>query len=336
MPVELVCACGRHLLAKEEYSGRRTNCPECGRELLIPFPKEGTDPEVGPLPGYGVPTSGKATASLVLGLLSFCASFLTGLPAIVIGLLGIREIGRSRGYLKGQGMAIAGVVTGVLGTLVSAVLMLPALQAAREAARRAQCTNNLKEIGLSLHNFASEKGTLPPVAITDKTGKPLLSWRVAILPYLGSDEKALYQQFHLDEPWDSPHNLTLLSKMPRAYRCPSQPPRMLAGQTYYRVVSGPGTLFEPGRPIPLAAVKDGTSDTLAVIESATAVPWTQPESIPFGPGVPLPTLGGPHPKTCQILCADGSVHTVSNALPAPTLRGLITRDGGEMVTIGDF
>ena len=69
-----------------------------------------------------------------------------------------------------------------------------------------------------MHNYDSTHGSLPPHAIYGKDGKPLLSWRVLILPYI--EEQALYEQFHLDEPWDSPHNEPLLRQIPRCYRSP--------------------------------------------------------------------------------------------------------------------
>ena len=84
---------------------------------------------------------------------------------------------------------------------VAIALLLPAVQSAREAARRAQCVNNLKQIGLAFHNYHSANNAFPRAAITDKQGKPLLSWRVAILPYIG--QQGLYNRFNLDEPWDS-------------------------------------------------------------------------------------------------------------------------------------
>src|SRR6202789_1676353 len=110
------------------------------------------------------------------------------------------------------------VVIAIIAVLIA--LLLPAVQAAREAARRAQCVNNLKQIGLAMHNYHSANDAFPMPAITDKDGKPLLSRRVAILPYIEKQE--LYNKFKLEEPWDSPHNKALLKEMPTTYLCPSQ------------------------------------------------------------------------------------------------------------------
>ena len=91
---------------------------------------------------------------------------------------------------------------------------------ARQAAIRSQCVNNEKQIGLAIHNYISVHESFPPAYTTDKAGKPLLSWRVLILPYIEQD--ALYKEFHLDEAWDSPHNKALIARMPAPYRCPSE------------------------------------------------------------------------------------------------------------------
>src|SRR5215216_7139987 len=87
------------------------------------------------------------------------------------------------------------VVIAIIAVLIA--LLLPAVQAAREAARRVQCVNNLKQIGLGILNFHDQEGHYPPPAITGQDGRPLLSWRVALLPYIG--EEALYREFHLGE-----------------------------------------------------------------------------------------------------------------------------------------
>ena len=100
--------------------------------------------------------------------------------------------------------------------LVLVALLLPARSRARPTAQRAQSMNNMKQILLAILDYEKAHGTLPPAYIADKDGKPLLSWRVLILPYL--DCKDLYDQFHLDEPWDSDHNKQLIEKMPGFYR----------------------------------------------------------------------------------------------------------------------
>ncbi len=132
------------------------------------------------------------------------------------------------------------------GILVA--LLLPAVQAAREAARRAQCTNNMKQIMLAMHNYHSANNSLPR-DITDKNGKPLLSWRVAILPYIEQNE--LYQKFKQDEPWDSPHNKELLKEMPIPFKCPSLG-KTVPFTTTYCGFMGPGAIFETGQDIGFA------------------------------------------------------------------------------------
>ncbi|MBX6315577.1 MAG: DUF1559 domain-containing protein [Isosphaeraceae bacterium] len=339
MPIQVTCECGRQLQAKEEYAGRTTHCPDCGRELVIPLPESQawSAPEVGPpkdvYPGEAG-TSGKAIASLVLGLLSFLCVFFTGIPAIILGILGLNDIDRSQGRLKGRGLAVGGIVTGSIGTVligagVLIALLSPAIQAAREAARRAQCVNNLKQIGLALHNFASAQGHFPPPDITDKDGNPLLSWRVAILPYFG--QEALYQQFHLDEPWNSPHNLTLLSQMPTTYLCPSEPPGDRT-MTTYQVLVGSQTMFpREGPGVSPQDVPDGTANTLMVIEGPAAVPWTKPQDLIYGEGM-VPAFGGKHPPGgFNALFADGSVRFLKRSMRNATLKAMITRNGGENV-----
>src|SRR4029077_10950256 len=150
--------------------------------------------------------------------------------------------------------------------------------------RRAQCMNNLKQIGLAMHNFHDSNNAFPPAAITDKQGRPLLSWRVAILPYV--EQSSLYNSFHLDEPWDSPHNITLVNQMPRVYLCPSEG-NPKPGKTTYQVVVGPQTLFPAeGRRIRITDVMDGTSNTFMVGEASQAVTWPAPDDLSAGSSLP--------------------------------------------------
>ena len=361
MAITVRCACGRQLQARDEFAGRRTRCPECNRELLIPSPDDqldefvpieepkGTpvDEDFAPPPlrarrGEPARNSGMAIASLVLGILSvvgcICVPFYLCLPGLVLGIVGLVKINGSGGRLTGNGLAIGGIVTNAIATAmlpVSIAFMLPAVQAAREAARRTQCVNNLKQIGQALRNSHDVNGHYPPAAIT-KGGTPLLSWRVAILPFI--DQKALYDQFHLDEPWDSPHNKALLPRMPAAYSCPSDPATTPAakGLTTYRVFVGPGTLFEEGVPVDIRSVIDGTAVTLAVVESTQAVPWTQPDELAFDPAGPLPPIGSKHPGGFNALFAAGTTRFIRTSMDERRLRSLITRNGGEVLGPTEF
>ena len=366
MAIRVQCECGRVLQARDEYAGRRTRCPECNRELVIPPPEDDAfapaapaflsrelpddDEDFGPLPtripprskGGPAKTSGMAIASLVLGILSLvltcCFPFYVCLPGLVLGIVGLVNVNKSDGRLGGGGLAIGGIVTNGIATVmlpVSLALMLPAVQAAREAARRAQCINNLKEIGLGLLKTNDAVGHYPPAAIT-KDGTPLLSWRVAILPYIG--QQALYNEFHLDEPWDSPHNNALIARMPAAFACPSDPAASPTtnGLTTYRVLVGPGTLFEGDQGQGIASVIDGTAVTLAVVESTQAVPWTKPDELAYDPGGPLPPIGSKHPAGFNVLFADGSVRFIRSSVQERMLRNAATRNGGEVINPGDL
>ncbi|HEX5271870.1 MAG TPA: DUF1559 domain-containing protein, partial [Gemmataceae bacterium] len=233
-------------------------------------------------------TSGKAVAALILGLASFCVPLLGSVAAIVLGLMSLSEIKKSRGRLGGKGMAAAGVALGI-GTLVVGGLiglLVPAVQSVRGAAARIQSENNLKIMALGMMNeMDTNQGQMMPHAICDKNGKPLLSWRVALLPYIEQD--ALYQQFKLDEPWDGPNNSRLIARMPRTYAHPEADPGATAkGLTHYRVFTGPQTPFpDPVLPFPPgksplhfpAAFADGTSNTILIVEATDPVTWTKPD-----------------------------------------------------------
>jgi hypothetical protein len=166
---------------------------------------------------------------------------------------------------------------------------------------------------------------------------------VLILPSLGRED--LFREFHLDEPWDSPHNLTLLLRMPVEYAPPPGADfRPEPHATFFQVIVGPGAAFEGKEGLHLPAdFSDGTSNTLMVVEAATAVPWTSPSDVVFTPTLPLPALGGVFTGRSRFgplvgslargfhaACADGSVRFVSG-VSDETLRAAITRNGGEVL-----
>jgi hypothetical protein len=196
---------------------------------------------------------------------------------------------------------------------------------------------HLKDIGLAMHNYHDTYGSFPPPAVYSKEGQPLLSWRVLLLPFL--DEKKLYSQFHLDEPWDSPHNMPLLAKMPRVYAPATGKPAQEPFATYYQVFVGPGAAFEDQSAFTFASFTDGTSQTILVIEADEPIPWTKPEDLPFAPGQSLPELGlttlygrgGVKKFGTHATFADGSVHFIPRDTDEKIIRALITRNGGESI-----
>lgn len=204
-------------------------------------------------------------------------------------------------------------------------LLLPAVQAARESARQMQSSNNLKQIMLAMHNFHDANGRFPAQAIAQGDGKPLLSWRVAILPYLG--EQALYNQFHLDEPWDSPHNIELLEQMPKFFRNPSNPPS--AGMTTYLVPMGKGVgLSSEG--LKMQEITDGTSNTLAVldVDPQFGVPWTKPDDLDIRQNEVLDWLRA---EGSNAGFFDASVRLIDLEIDTEVLEALMTRAGGEII-----
>ncbi len=195
--------------------------------------------------------------------------------------------------------------------------------------------NNLKQIALAFHNVHDAYNGLP-VGIADKSGKPGLSWRVALLPYLEQDN--LYKMFKLDEPWDSPSNKKLIQYMPKTY---SPPNTNTNGYTYYRSFSGQGAimppLMQPGRPgqlmlgSKLVAIADGTSNTLLAAEATEPVIWTKPDDLPFAPGKPPKLGGGVYASGFHAVLCDGSVRFVPMSVDATTLSNMIQINDGQIV-----
>jgi uncharacterized protein DUF1559 len=176
-------------------------------------------------------------------------------------------------------------------------------------------------MALALHNYDSAYGALPPAAVTDKNGKALLSWRVLILPYIEHDD--VFRQFHLDEPWDSPHNIQLLEKMPRTYAPFSGKKTEQPYTTYYQVFVGKDTPFETGRVNSLQDFPKGTNNTFLIVEGGNAVPWTKPDDLEFDANAPLPRLGGVWDDRMQVAMGDGSIQWFYKPLNESEIRGRI-------------
>jgi hypothetical protein len=162
----------------------------------------------------------------------------------------------------------------------------------------------LAEIGKAMLKYEKAKGHFPPRAIFDKSGKPLLSWRVLLLPYLGQEE--LFKQFRLDESWDSPHNKALLARMPAVYRNPDDPAK--STQTNYLVPVGPGTIFEGTEGLKRSKLAHPAEFTLLVVEADrdAEVDWTKPDDLPYTHAKPARGLFHYRPEGFLAASASGS------------------------------
>lgn len=222
------------------------------------------------------------------------------------------------------------------GVLVA--LLLPAVQAAREAARRAQGMNNLKLLIIAMHNFHDAHQRFPAAYSTAADGKPLLSWRVYLLPYL--DQQALFEQFRLDQAWDSPHNQRLIAQMPELFRSPGTAAPQ--GRTTYLGIYGDDMLFIPprehgGPPLGcgIGDIRDGTSNTAAIVETndELAVEWTRPADYEPDRAQPHKGLVGRRPGGFLAAMADGSVRFISQSIEPASLLRLFTRADGQPVNL---
>jgi hypothetical protein len=297
-------------------------------------------------------TSRCAIASLVLAFLSCPFSLLASIPGVIFGIIGLRRISRSEAEgavprLTGRGLATTGLVLSALATLafpVMVAILLPAVQAARNAATRVVTVNNLKQLSLAMLNAEMSSEALP-AGIVDDEGKGLLSWRVAILPYLGNDEATmLFKEFHLDEPWDSEHNSRLISRMPAVFTSPNAD--SARGLTDIVIPVGPGAAFgEIDRKMGLgegvnamvvgvnrSALRDGSSMTVLMMAvPGFGVPWTKPSDMGGDPVELLAALKKSGVYSFPIAMCDGSVRPLSTESAPANVRAMFTRDAGDRV-----
>ncbi|MFN0016955.1 MAG: DUF1559 domain-containing protein [Pirellulaceae bacterium] len=286
MPIQFACpACGKQTTVADQYAGQSGPCAGCGKQITVPFAAGGTQ-----YPAYQGGSGAGAAAGAGIGI-------------VMILMIGF------------------GVMVVCGGVMVA--LLLPAVQSAREAARRMQSANNLKQIGLALHMYHDTYQSLPPAVVKDKDGKPLYSGMVCLLPFL--EQQPLYERWDKDKAWDSTENLPLSSMNMAVFMDPSNNDTT-AGRTDYLLVSGKNSILEdaPGVRHTFSEVTDGLSNTMIVIEVKGNASWAAPNnwdlSKPFD---------GSHPGVVQVLLADGSVHAINKKVDPQTLRRLVERNDGQ-------
>ena len=258
------------------------------------------------------------------------------------------------------------VVIAIIGVLVA--LLLPAVQAAREAARRLQCVNNLKQIGVALHGYHDASRTFPTggwiaLPTQPETRNMNIGWSAAVLPWL--EQRALYDGLNVGLPYNASANSTAAGSVLRVYLCPSEPRRSewntLAGDPFPCADADYGGLYgermssrnDPPRGVmifnrclSIAEVSDGTSQTIQVGEDPEAIHavWANGHNI-FDQAFPINSrpasefgeeLTSQHPGGVNVLFADGSVRFLKDSTSRAAVAALCTRNGSEILSADEY
>jgi len=227
-------------------------------------------------------------------------------------------------------MRTAWVCLAFLAILLAGVIAIPVARADETPTRKEILTsqNNLKQIALAFHNYAAANNDALPSDIYSADGKPLLSWRVAVLPYVEADN--LYKQFKLDEPWDSDNNKKLIEMMPKLY-APVRG-KAKAGHTFYQTFTGKDTLFgDKGALFKISTIPDGTSNTALIVEAGETVIWSKPADLVFDQKKTLPKLGGLFGGELNVVRCDGSVIRVKKDFDEAEMKKLIMPADGNVI-----
>lgn len=275
--------------------------------------------------------NGMAVASLVLGIVSICFGPITGIIGGILGLMGMSKP-------SGKGMAVTGMILSGAFSLLwigGAVLLY---MKGQELGGRSASANNLKAVGLASHNYDSVHGEFPSPYVRrpgEMPGQPVadldrrLGWRVSLVPYLPQGGPSV--QFKQDEPWDSPSNLPLSNTVVKDY---VDADARTDPTTRIRCFYDNGAVFETrGRGIRFTDVTDGTSNTIFCVDGGEKVTWTRFQEYKFDPQGQLPPLGRPDKDGYNVVLCDGSVRWVKKSVDPAVVKAMITRHGGEVVTL---
>lgn len=332
MPIKVTCSCGKALQVDDKHRGKKIKCPACGAMTIATEASTAVQTEEPKRRRVvrdddDAPAKEKKPAAKSNKML-----WLAGAGCALFALFGC--------------VIVAGGGTWVMidrkreaaekAKIEEARAKKEAEEAAarlRRAAERTQSTNNLKQIGLAMHAYHDAFKGFPNGAIRHpQSGQPLLSWRVALLPFL--EEAPLSQEIRMNERWDSEHNKKYWNRMPKVYQLPGKPND---SNTYYQVFRGNETAF-PDLPfntkLRFNQFTDGTSNTILCIEAAEPINWMRPDDLPFQLNNPaMRNHLGNHwdNDTCLVAFADGTVRSMKRQLTAQALQGLLTRAGGEVV-----
>jgi hypothetical protein len=305
MPIPFHCPhCGAFTEVDDIYAGHSGPCATCNKPITIPY-----------VPAAMLARGGAGTA-----VASAPARTRTGvfLLLLVIALCAVAVV-----VLLAMGIA----------------LVQPVIQSARSAAWQGDCQTNLERIGLALQAYQAEHGSYPPAYIPGPDGKPMHSWRVLILPFLGNEGQLVYQRYDFNQPWDSDHNMGLAGLMPDVYACPEHPDALPNQETTYMVIVGPETMFPGSRSVSPDQIGDSLDQTIMVVETPqSGVHWLKPQDLEaarmaFEINGREETDPGSHHVGggAHVLMADGTVVFLPDDFSSDYLTSMSTINRGEVL-----
>lgn len=332
MAFEFTCPhCFKKTLVDDSVAGQEGACVSCAKPIQVPYPphlrKDSTSDDL---------TSLGATTSSPLA---------TTLPTVAIAKAALpkRAIKAKTKVLVAKAVVLA--LLALAGGGIVLYVMWPSVVTLKATRDRQACKSNLQKIAVALNSYAAEHGKYPTPVVRNASGKPLYSWRVLLLPYLG--EENLHAKFQLDEAWDSPENATLLSLMPTVFASPANALGTDISESNYVLLTGKGTLFPDESPLGPRSITDGKDRTLLVVEVATIGRyWTEPADIDFSKmsgqrGAPTlqgaPTaIGGTHSGGATVAFADGRAGWLPDDIDFKIVRSLVTPQGDEPYSAEPF
>jgi prepilin-type processing-associated H-X9-DG protein len=230
------------------------------------------------------------------------------------------------------GSLLAGAT--IIGFGVSVIA--PAVAAARVESRRASSAVHLQQIAQAMMAYKNQYGVFPPAYVADAAGKPMHSWRVLLLPFL--NEGGLHRQYDYSQPWDSPQNMLLASRIPEVYVGPGDPSAAAGYETSYLVIVGQGSVFPGSVSVPESEITDGPGATILVVESYNSgICWMEPKDLEMSSmnfsinGAPTDCIRSQHPNGANVLLADGQVRFLTIDTPPEYVEAFATRNKGDNV-----
>lgn len=214
--------------------------------------------------------------------------------------------------------------------IVTLAILLPSVQSARESSRRGVCEHNLLQIWYGLDHYRRKHGDFPAASTADGGGKPLLSWRAALLPFLERND--VYRRMDQTKPWNDAVNQSATATPIHVYACPSDAPVIQA--TNYFAVVDPRTIWRHDQAERPKAATDPLSATILLIEGfGRNTAWAAPIDLTFDEARQLLTTGNDldqgHQRGRHVLFADGTVGFVGTPLDRANAEALLTSAGGE-------